>query len=164
MLLHQYNTASYLDGKIKDFWIMFKSDILKLTTKSWKEEDNAGSSYSQWKVMQYYNVLSLVILIYLDVQKNQTIYTDWSYYNTKYDLDAKRKCLACECIDLDKVLELFGFPFNNGLPEIEGFNIENTFIIEGSICDTSDEIPADARMTEDNILRDLETTDFRIIE
>lgn len=134
MLLHQYNTASYLDNKIQEFWKTFKTDIIKFTNKSWKDEDLAGKSYAQWNVAQYHYVLSLMILIYLDVKKNGTIYTTWDYYNTKYDLDTKRKCLACECIDLDKALAIFGFPFTTCGNGIECMNIENTFIVEGEDC------------------------------
>lgn len=135
MLLHQYNNASYLDNKINEFWITFKSDILKLTAKSWKQEDYSGLSYAQWQVAQYHHVLSLMILMYLDIEKNKTIYTTWDYYNTKYGIDAKRKCLACDCIDLDKVLTIFGFPFTTCGGGIECMNIENTFIVQNQECD-----------------------------
>lgn len=131
MLLHQYNNASYLDTKINEFWTVFKKDILKLTLLSWKEEDNRGKTFTLWKVMQYQSLLGLLILIYIDVTKNSQIRTDWSYYNTKYNLDAKRKCLACNCIDLDKALTIFGFPFKTCEGGIECLSVENTFKIEG---------------------------------
>lgn len=134
MVLHQYNSASYLDTKIQEFWSTFKSDILRLTLKSWKEEDYVGKSYTQWNVMQYHNVLSLVILLYLDVRKNSTVHTTWAYYNTKYKLDTYRKCLANDCIDLDKVLTIFGFPFQDLGEGIQSMEIEETFEIQGETC------------------------------
>lgn len=158
MILHQYNNSSYLGVKINDFWIAFKSDILKLTTKSWKEEDNRGSSLTHWKIMQYYNVLSLMILIYFDIEKNKTIYSEWSYYNTKYKLDEYRKCLACECIDLDKILTIFGFPFAECTEGIECMNIETTFIVESDSCE--DDV---VRATEVSVARVTEYGDVRTI-
>lgn len=166
MILHQYNNASYLDTKIREFWLIFKTDILKLSNLSWKEEDYTGKSYNQWKVMQYYSVLSLIILLYLDIQKNKTVHTNWDYYNTKYKLDEKRKCLACECIDLDKILTIFNFPFINCGGGIECMNIENTFIVEGDNCnDTGDDTPPDfSRLTEIDEVRVSENNFIRVIE
>ncbi len=124
MILHQYNTSTYLEDRIEAFWNLYKVKILELNTRAWKEEDLRGESLTQWSIMQYYNVLSLVILIYLDIKKNNTIYPTWSYYNTKYDLDNKKKCLACNNIDLDKILNIFDLPFTSigegiGAMEIE---------------------------------------------
>lgn len=164
MILHQYNTASYLDTKIHEFWITFKKDMLKLTTQSWAEEDRRGKTYTHWKVMQYQSVLSLLTLIYIDVTKNGTIHTDWSYYNTKYNIDNLRKCLACNCIDLDKALAIFGFPFQTCGSGIECMNIENTFIVEGDSCDDVI-LPDGLRITEDGQPRVTEDgTNYRIIE
>ena len=136
MVLHQYYNASILEQKIQEFWSLYKTDLLKLSRDSWKQEDLRGQSYTQWKIMQYYNILSLVILLYFDVLKNGTVYTTWSYYNTKYNLDEVRKCAACNCIDLDKILAIFGFPFNDCIGGIECMRIEtpeieSTFIVEG---------------------------------
>ncbi len=160
MILHQYNSASYLDVKIREFWTTFKSDILKISTLSWKQEDYAGKSYNQWKVMQYYSALSLVVLIYLDVQRNASLNYDWSYYNSKYDLDNKRKCLACECIDLDKILTIFGFPFTTCGGGIECMSNEQTFIVEGGDDCTEGfritETPSFRRVTEDGEPRIIE--------
>lgn len=130
MILHQYNTNSFLDTKIRNFWTTFKADILKLTFKSWKEEDYRGKTYTQWRITQYHNVLTLMILLIFDIKKNGKVHTDWAYYNTKYKLDTYRKCLACECIDLDKVLAIFGLPFKDCTGGIECMGIQLTFQIE----------------------------------
>lgn len=130
MILHQYNKNSYLDTKIKEFWSVFKVDILKLTNKSWKEEDYRGKTYTHWQIQQYYNALGLVLLLVLDIKKNGNVYTDWSYYNTKYKIDDYRKCLACACIDLDKILSIFGLPFEDCEGGIECRGIEITFEVE----------------------------------
>lgn len=159
MVLHQYNTASPLDNKVQEFWILFKDKIIALTEKSWKQEDYTGKSYAQWEVMQYHNILSLVILMYIDIKKNSTVHPDWAYYKDKYKLDLYRKCLACSDINLDKILDIFGLPFRICGSGIECMNIENTFIVSGIDCGNpcirvlEDDT---ARATEDDIVRILE--------
>jgi hypothetical protein len=159
MVLHQYNTASFLDNKVQEFWSLFKKDIIKWTEKSWKEEDYTGKSYAQWNVMQYHNTLSLIILMYLDIEKNKLVYPNWSYYNTKYKLDLYRKCLACANIDLDKVLDIFGLPFRICGEGIECMEIENTFIVSGIECGN----PC-IRVLEDGTPRETQNDVLRILE
>lgn len=129
MILHIPTNTNYLSQKIEDFWIYFKGQILDLTNKSWNEENYTGSSFLQWKTMQYYNTLYLCILIYLDVQQTGGVNTSWSYYENKYNLCKIQKCLACDGIDLKKALEIFDFPFND-IGSIENGEIEISFIIE----------------------------------
>jgi len=131
MVIHQYNNISYLDDKIQAFWKLYKDEIFKLSQLSWKQEDITGKSYAQWHAFQYHNALRLVILLYLDIEKNGKIYTTWEYYKTKYKLDKYKECLVCAGIDLDKILNIFNLPFEDCTGGIECMDVEGTFIVEG---------------------------------
>lgn len=135
MILHNpNNNSSYLDGRIYAFWLKFKSDILRISKSGWKEEDYKGATFCQYKVMQYYGVLYLLIAIYIDVQRTKQT---WDYYVTKYDLNTKRKCLACNGIDLDKALAIFDFPLSTCTGGIECMGVGIDFIVEPTSIPTS---------------------------
>lgn len=110
MILHNINSPSSLEQSIQAFWLYFKGKILDLTNTQWNEEDYKGISFYQWRTMQYYNLLYLLILIQVDISQNGGTNSSWGYYRKKYDLDRKRDCFICEGIDFDKALNLFSFP------------------------------------------------------
>lgn len=137
MILHKYSNDNYLDGRIRAYWLFFKADILALTTKGWNEEDLRGKSCTQYKVMQYYYLLYILILLYEDLKANSVLQPSWSYYNTKYNIDGLRKCLACIGIDIDKALAVFNFPLVPCINGLECMDVEGSFIVEPTAFPTS---------------------------
>lgn len=119
---------SPLNVLVNSFFTEFKVNILLFTNKQWNSEDLKGSSFYQWKVKKYYDLLYLIILLYTDIQKNIKLNLGWQYYVTKYNLVEFKKCLACDNISLDQALNIFGineiFP-NTGIELMEEeFNLE----------------------------------------
>ena len=72
MLLHQFNSSTYLEGRIKAYWDKYSNEVNALHEKQSKDEDLKGKSLNQWKIMQYYYVMYLMILIY---SSNVTVYS-----------------------------------------------------------------------------------------
>ncbi len=128
MILHQFNSSTYLEGRIKAYWDKYSNEVNALHEKQSKDEDLKGKSLNQWKIMQYYYVMYLMILIYLDKQlhKNQS----WSYYITKYNLVKYQECLACVKIDLKTILTIFNFSSITQTDGVETLEIETTLEIE----------------------------------
>lgn len=120
--------ASPLNSFINQFWLLYRSDIMVLNKKWFKEEDIKEKSLIQYNVMQYYNSLYYVTLIYFEVQRN--IHTEWSWYEDNFKIEKFRRCLGCHSIDLDKVLLIFNLPISSSIRGIEHIGIESNFIVE----------------------------------
>lgn len=127
MILPNNKHTSYLENAINNSLLLYREDIIALFKKSWKEEDLNEVSDSQFHAGQLNLAIQLVTLVYLDVIRG--VNTDWDYYVSKYNLETYKKCLSCDKINLDKILEKFGLP-NVGEKGINFQQIETTFIIE----------------------------------
>jgi hypothetical protein len=102
----------------------YKSDILDLQSKLFNQEDYKGTSKIHYRIQQYYLAFDLVKLIWLELSWNSQ---PWSYYETKYDLDNKRRILGCLGIDLDVILNIFGISTTtNNDVQIFGCILSNT--------------------------------------
>lgn len=127
----QYKTE--IETLLKDAWALYKTDVIAFHTKQWKEEDIRERSEKQWDAMQYYYAVYLCILIWWEAKRNGGI-IDPVATKTKYDLVAKRKCLACKGINLDKLLEIFGLQAvagtGSGGDGLETVEIESTLVVE----------------------------------
>lgn len=131
MPLIDLNTVSDEVGFARNAYLLYKDKLHELHQKQWKDEDIHGESCVQYITYQYYLAILLVTLISKEVKEG--VNTDWSYYEETYDLETKRKNLACNGIDLDDILNIFDLPINNESVEgIEGVEIEASFQIEGS--------------------------------
>lgn len=141
LLIHNINSATItdLDLKIKAFWDLNKLVILSNNSEQWNDEDLKGKSFAQWKSMTYFYLLALLQLIYNDINHTQQ---EWSYYQEKYDLENIKKCLHCIGINLDKNLNIFGFPIicENG---IECLDIESSLEVEPEDLDEEEIITVD---------------------
>lgn len=127
MILPNNNNTSYLENAINNSFLYYKKEIIALFTKSWKEEDLNETSENQFKGSQFILAIQLIVLVYQDIIRG--VQTDWDYFVSKYELEKYSKCLKCDGINLDKILEIFGLP-NIGEKGINFQQIENTFIIE----------------------------------
>lgn len=127
-MIHTVGNISQLHTNVDNYFNTFKDDILIKTRLGWDEEDLRGKSYQQWKVMQYYNLLYYLIIMYNDyllLSSSQP----WSYFVSKYNLRDIKDCVACEGIDFRAALESFGFPGEiNGIEELE---VEKTLEVTG---------------------------------
>lgn len=134
---HYIKKLSTLNISINNYFDYFKLQIISLSQKQWDSEDLKGVSNSQWSLMQYYNFLYLLIIIYREKQRLPN--KDWSYFVTKYNLVNIEKCIRCEGIDYNKALSIFGFETTtNG---IENISIEDSFSIEsGEVENTKPKI------------------------
>lgn len=133
LLLHNINNANitYLDTKIKEFWDLNKSAILSNNANQFNEEDLKGKSFYQWSSMSYYYVLNLLLLIQIDKNHSQK---EWSYYYEKYNITNIKKCLSCIGINLNKNLEIFGFP----ITEAGVIEQQNVQVVEQTPVETID--------------------------
>lgn len=122
------NKTTDLENLMTKVFSIYRKDILALHTKEWKEEDITGKSCIQYKIYQYYLAIYYVILIYIELK--QGIHTDWEYYTKKYNTDSIRKCLACDGIDLNTILNTFGLPTTECEGGIECMGLEESFEIE----------------------------------
>lgn len=113
----------------KEYWDLYRTDIMALTDSQINDEDALGVSCKQYRIMQYYLGFYLVVMIYLEMIATKI--NTWSYYVNKYDLKNKKYNLGCNNISLDKILEIFGLPTVVG-SGIEHMNIEGVFIVEPS--------------------------------
>lgn len=138
MLIHNINSANItsLDVQIKSFWTLNKNAILLNDKVQWNDEDLTGKSFAQWKSMSYYYLLSLLTLIQIDISHTSKL---WSYYYEKYNLANLKKCLSCIGIDLNKNLQVFGFPTNSIDEVVEPMSIEDTFEVEIESIDPIEE-------------------------
>ncbi|SRR6266403_4042359 len=122
------NKTTELETYIANVFSLYRKDILSLHYKEWKEENISGKSCIQYKVYQYYLAIYYVILIYLELK--QGINTDWNYYIKKYNLDKISKCLACDNIDLESILKIFGLSITTCIDGIECIGVEESFEVE----------------------------------
>lgn len=129
-MYHIAKNISPLNNAINNYITAFKSELVGLSTLEWKEEDLKGKSYSQWKVIQYYDLMYLLIIVYNEVIRTKNLNYSWSYYRDKFKLDKYRKCLECEGIDFDKALNAFGFSSYVNESGIELMEVETNFIIQ----------------------------------
>lgn len=127
------NKITELENYINKSFSLYRNEILALHLKQWKEEDISGKSCSQYKAYKYHLAIYYVILIYLELK--QGIHTDWIYYNNKYKLDTIKKCLACDNIILEKLLNIFGLPSTICDGGIECMSLEESFIIEPELLE-----------------------------
>lgn len=105
-----------------------KKETLIANSKSFvKKEKLYGKDCNVYKYSMEFAAMFLVGLIYDEYLWG--LNNEWSYYVTKYDLENKRKCLACYGVSLDYYLGKFGLiPDSNGfLSGIENMKIEQTF-------------------------------------
>lgn len=129
-MLHYVKKPSILDTAISNYFSAFKSDIVALHQTQWNSEDLKGKSKSQWMVMQYYNLMYLLILVHKEVTRTKHLDYSWSYYEQKFNLVAVRECMGCYGINWNKAIE--AFDLNNLVPGgIEDMSLEETFIIYG---------------------------------
>lgn len=131
------NKTTELETYIANVFSLYRKDILALHIKEWKEEDISGKSCIQYKIYQYYLAVYYVILIYLELK--QGINTDWNYYESKYKISTIRKCLSCDKIDLNAILNIFGLPSTTPDGGIEDMGLEETFEIEPILLTTESE-------------------------
>ncbi len=110
----------------------YKDTIKGLVRQQWHEEDITGISCTQYVTSQYYLAFMFVALIHQETEDG--INTEWSYYEDTYSIDKKRKQFACNGIDLDDILSIFGLPLgviDTNAGGIETQKIESTFKVEG---------------------------------
>lgn len=131
-MYHIAKTITPLNIAINNYFTAFKDDILTYSTKQWKEEDIKGKSIAQWRAMQYYDLMYLLIVLHQEIVRTLHLNCDWSYYVTKFKLDKYQKCIQCEEIDWDKAIDSFGL--NDLVPQggIENMGIEINFVIQNS--------------------------------
>jgi hypothetical protein len=137
-MLPRLHNPNIWDNYFKSFMDYYRSILMTLYRKNWKREDYYELSYYQYVISQYWYALYLVVLIKYEVLEG--INTEWSYYIDKYELEDKRKKLACNSISLKKILEIFELPtlttsstegtFDN--VGIESDIIEDDFIVENT--------------------------------
>lgn len=135
-MIHSVKKITLLNESINNFFIAFKDDIISKTELQWKEEDYKGNSFVQWKIMKYYYILHLMILIFLEKERNKDTY-GWSYYVDKFDLDIFKKCLACDNISIEKAYTAFGF-ISSSEEGVEFQEIEVDNIVGNSLYPVSD--------------------------
>lgn len=125
---------AHIDNLLKEAFLLYKTDILKLHNKVWKDEDYEGESCNQFVLYQYYLAIYFVVLIWLYVQQNPN--KTWVEIEEHFDINNKRKQLACNNIDLDKILNIFSLPLKGTCHGgIENMGFEHCFIIEpSSVC------------------------------
>ena len=126
-------------GVINDYNIMFKTfkpNIIEDLLKAFKEESFNGESTLQYKVLNHYYIMILVLLIKLDFQFITGVI--WQDLVKKYNLKKLKEKLACCKLDLDGVLNSYGLPSVEDIfPEpndlfygINYLGIEQTFEVE----------------------------------
>lgn len=136
-MLHSLKKISTLDAAIDAYFTSFKTKLVELNQSQWTSEDLRGKSSLQWTIMQYYNLMYLLILVHREVTRTADLGKDWAYFEGKYNLAAIKFCIACQGINYDKALEAFGF--NNLIPGgIEDMQIESNFEIHGEDLPVSD--------------------------
>lgn len=116
-----------LNTYLYNYWQLYNDDINTLNARWWKDEDIWGSSCRMYKVYQYYFAFYYVELIYIEY--NRGFNTEYSYYETKYNIEETRKKLGCNGINLSRIFEIFGL-FLSENDGIEGMGIEQSFVVE----------------------------------
>lgn len=136
-----------LESLINQAFQIYRSSVLSLTKKQWKEEDLKGKSLVQYSVAQYYYSIYIAVMMYNEIQRGFP--HDPSYYIDKYSIENIRKCLACEGIDIDKILEVFDLPPEESSRGIELMEIENNMIVgpysANNLIPTAPSVPIDLR-------------------
>ena len=125
------NKATDIEIKWNTWWKSIKFKVLELSEKQFITEDVYGKSKIQYKIYQYYLAFYLVLLVYLEYKSGYN--TNWNYYIKKYKLETKKHNLACNGVNLNILLSVFGLPrvFTNG--GIEDMVIETSFEVEPTI-------------------------------
>lgn len=131
------NKTTELETYINNAFKLYRTSLLTLHSKQWKEEDISGASCIQYKIYQYHLAVYYTILIYSEVQ--QGINSDWEYYKDKYKIETITKSLACDGINLDAILNEFGLPIISSEGGIESLEIEQSFEIEPTILSSETE-------------------------
>lgn len=131
-MIHVIKKITPLNKAINNFFIAFKSDIISKTDSQWNEEDYRGSSFTQWRIMKYYYLLHLMILLFLEVERTKELELPWSYYESKFDLSRHKKCLSCDGISIEKGYEAFGLIDLGAVEGIEFQEIELSNIVGDS--------------------------------
>ncbi len=136
-MLHTLRKISPLDTAIDAYFTSFKSELIELSQSQWTSEDLRGKSSLQWIIMQYYNLMYLLILVHREVDRTANLGKDWSYFENKYNLNKVKSCVACQGINYDMALKAFGLNnlFSGG---IEDMMLESDFIINGEDYPKSD--------------------------
>jgi len=131
-MLIRSNKTTQFESNLSECFSIYKDKILSLHTKYWNEEDINGEGCTQYTIAQYHHAIKLVSLIAIDY--TQCIQCkDWDYYIDKYNLVSISKRLACNGIDLEKLLGCFDLPATTclcGTDGIECLNIEGSFEVE----------------------------------
>lgn len=125
--------SSEIDFYMSRMFGLYRESILNLHKKQFKEEDVRGKSKQHYFIQQYYLAFLYVYLIFLEVKEG--VYTDWSYYENKYEISKYRKAFACHNIDLDDLLAIYDLPLKTNASCVSGINsmaIEKCFIVEPS--------------------------------
>ena len=137
MFIRDINKTTKLETYINNSFLLYKDDILILHSKQWKEEDISGQSCIQYKIYNYYLTIYYVILIYLEIKDGVNL--EWNYYEEKYKLNKISKCLACNNINLNKILNIFGLPLTICTEDggIECMGLQENFEIEPILFNTS---------------------------
>ena len=141
-MFHTLNTPTAYEVAIKDFFAFYRTTILALHSKQWKQESIKDKSCIQYTIQQFYLALYVVLLIKYEVDKG--VNTDWQYYIDKYNLADKAKKFACNGISLKKILAIFGLPTavsTEDVTNIEGgisfVGINITFEVGGSTTESN---------------------------
>lgn len=134
-MIHTVKNKGQLETVVNNYFTSVKDDIILLHNSQWNGEDLQGDSYLQWKIMQYYNLVYLLSLLYIDINRNENI--DKNYYLEKYKIEIHKKCLACEGIDFNKALEIFNINLLANEDGIELLELEDNFIVGNNPLPTS---------------------------
>lgn len=136
--IYEYDINEY-ERLNKAFIALYGDNIYSLIQQQVNQESLVGYSCIMYKVVQFHLAFLLGYTIMMDYR---TTDQDWDYYEDKYDLENKRKYLACSGIKLEDLLEIFGLPpsetgceYGIGEMTISGECEECPFIIGTETCD-----------------------------
>lgn len=129
-MIGTYLLPTPLEVNINNSFKLYKKSIVDNFLAQIKQEQLKGESCLHYKSFNVWLAIYLVTLVYLDIIKYPN--KDWNYFYKKYDLDSLKKCLLCNEINLDDILDSFGLKNFGKEYGINFIGIEKTFEVEPS--------------------------------
>jgi len=138
--------VSNVDKYLNLYYSKYHDKIHKLIDTIISNENIYNVSDKQYILNQFFYVFSLITLLYIEYKRGFIV--DWNYYIQKYNLLNLSKKIACNGMELNKILNIFELP--NIEPNLNNTAIEGNYIVEGIIPKViiSDVILFDIRFNE----------------